>query len=37
LNTQRDEIIVEFEKVASTVENLHKEEMEKVLQIKRIK
>jgi hypothetical protein len=31
LNTQRDEITDEFEKEASIVENLHKEEMEMVL------
>jgi hypothetical protein len=32
MSTQKDDITVEFEKAVRIVENLHKEEMEKVLQ-----
>jgi hypothetical protein len=32
MNTQKDDIIDEFEKVVKIVENLHKEEMENDLQ-----
>ena len=32
MSTQKDDIIVEFEKAVRIVENLHKEEMEKFLQ-----
>jgi len=35
MNTQRDDIIVEFEKVVKIAKNLQKQEMEKVLQQKK--